>query len=126
MRNEHDVTAFVAALSLMLAGAVAAPRLVAWTAESRSPTPRRRDTDGVRTLLKGGADVNAAQGDGMTALHRAALNGDLKTMDVLLYAGATTESLTRVGGCTPLHLASSRGHAGAVTRLLTAGSKPAR
>jgi uncharacterized protein len=125
MRNRVHVTAFVAALSLMLAGAVAAPRLVAWTAESPvADAAAKGDTDGVRTLLKGGADVNAAQGDGMTALHWAALNGDLKTMDVLLYAGATTESLTRVGGYTPLHLASSRGHAGAVTRLLTAGSKP--
>jgi ankyrin repeat protein len=84
----------------------------------------RSDVESVRTLVRGGADVNAAQGDGMTALHWAALNGDLKTMDVLLYAGAATESLTRVGAYTPLHLASSRGHAAAVTRLLAAGSKP--
>ena len=28
-----------------------------------------RDHDGVRSLLKSGADVNASQGDGMTALH---------------------------------------------------------
>jgi ankyrin repeat protein len=77
----------------------------------------------VRTLLKGGADVNAAQPDGMTALHWAALGNDLETMDVLLYAGAATEALTRVGAYTPLHLASSRGHAGAVARLLAAGSR---
>jgi ankyrin repeat protein len=31
----------------------------------------KRDTDAVRTLLKNGEDVNAAQGDGMTALHWA-------------------------------------------------------
>ena len=60
----------------------------------------------------------------MTALHWAALNGDLKTTNVLLVAGATTEPLTRVGGYTPLHLASSRGHAAVVARLLDAGSKP--
>ena len=85
----------------------------------------RGDTEGVRTLLKGGADVNAAQGDGMTALHWTSLNGDLKTMDVLLVAGASTEALTRVGAYTPLHLASSRGQAAAITRLLEAGSKVA-
>ena len=32
----------------------------------------RADLDKVRTLLKGGADVNVAQGDGMTALHWSA------------------------------------------------------
>ncbi len=83
----------------------------------------RGDTEGVRTLLRGGADVNAAQGDGMTALHWTALEDDLETMNVLLYAGAATEALTRVGAYTPLHLASSRGHAAASTRLLEAGSK---
>ena len=38
----------------------------------------KRDAEAVRTLIKGGADVNAAQGDGMTALHWAARNGDVE------------------------------------------------
>jgi ankyrin repeat protein len=84
----------------------------------------RGDSDAVRTLLGQGADLNAAQGDGMTALHWAALNGDLKTMNLLLVAHANAEPLTRLGGYTPLHLASSRGHAAAVARLLEAGSNP--
>ena len=70
----------------------------------------RGEADRVRTLLRDGADVNAAQGDGMTALHWTALNGDLETTNVLLVAGATADALTRVGRYTPLHLASSRGH----------------
>src|SRR5687767_6110655 len=84
----------------------------------------RGDAARVRALLRDGADVNAPQGDGMTALHWSALNGDLDSTNVVLQAGATTEPLTRVGRYTPLHLASSRGHAAVVARLLEAGSKP--
>ena len=44
----------------------------------RSPTPRCAATRApFALLLKQGADVNAAQGDGMTALHWAATHGDV-------------------------------------------------
>ena len=101
--------------------------LLARTASAPSPVAdaaQRGDTEAVRTLVRGGADVNAPQGDGMSALHWTALNGDLQTMNVLLIAGAATEPLTRIGRYTPLHLASSRGHGAVVARLLDAGSKP--
>lgn len=76
----------------------------------------------VKALLAKGADVNAAQGDGMTALHWAALNGDASLTSVLIGAKANHEAVTRLGRYTPLHLASSRGHAAVVRQLLTAGS----
>ncbi|HYN09844.1 MAG TPA: ankyrin repeat domain-containing protein [Vicinamibacterales bacterium] len=123
MRSRSYLTVFAGVLVLTLV-AFTAPRVLATSASPVADAAQRADTDAVRTLLRDGADVNAAQGDGMSALHWAALNGDLKTMDVLLYAGATTESLTRVGNYTPLHLASSRGHGAVVARLLEAGSKP--
>jgi uncharacterized protein len=124
MFNRLRLTALALIVSCVLAGATTASRLLALTADSPvADAAMRGDTEGVRTLLRGGADVNAAQGDGMTALHWTALANDLQTMNVLLYAGAATEALTRVGAYTPLHLASSRGHAAAVTRLLEAGSK---
>ena len=41
------------------------------------------DTTAVRKLLASGADVNVAQGDGMTALHWAAERGDLAMANVL-------------------------------------------
>jgi ankyrin repeat protein len=124
MLNRPRVTALALTVSCALVGATMAARLSAASADSPvADAAMQGDTDGVRKLLRGGADVNAAQADGMTALHWTALGDDLETMNVLLYAGAATEALTRVGGYTPLHLASSRGHAAAVARLVQAGSK---
>ena len=40
--------------------------------------------DAVRALLKQAADVNAAQGDGMTALHWAAMKDDAELAQTLL------------------------------------------
>ena len=82
----------------------------------------KRDAEVVRTLIKGGADVNAAQGDGMTALHWAARNGDVELTRVLLYAGANVKASTRLGGYTPLLLAAQQGHAAVIAALITAGS----
>ncbi|MCA1790038.1 MAG: ankyrin repeat domain-containing protein, partial [Thioalkalivibrio sp.] len=80
------------------------------------------DVAQVRTLLRQGADVNAPQPDGLTALHWAALNDSQEIVDVLLYAGANMEPLTRVGGYTPLHLAARSGHAAVVRSLLEHGA----
>jgi len=55
----------------------------------------RGDLETVRTLIAGGADVNASQGDGMTALHWAAENGDLEMVKTLLFAGAFPDAATR-------------------------------
>ena len=47
----------------------------------------RRDQAVVRTLLKSGADVNAAQIDGTTALHWAAYHDDAETAALLVEGG---------------------------------------
>ncbi len=84
----------------------------------------RRDAAAVKMLLKQGADVNAAQGDGMTALHWAAEHGDVALARVLLYAGARKDAATRNGTYTPLHLAAKRGNAAVVRALLEGGANP--
>ncbi len=82
----------------------------------------KHDKDGVRTLLKNGEDVNAAQGDGMTALHWAARAGDLELTQMLLYAGANVKATTRLGGYTPLLMAADQGHAAVIAALVAGGA----
>ena len=77
----------------------------------------------MKKLLKEGADVNGAQGDGMTALHWAALNGDAELASMLLFAGANVGAKTRIGGYTPLHLAAQVGHASVIAPLVAAGAQ---
>ena len=67
--------------------------------------------DAVRTLLKQAADVNAAQGDGMTALHWAAMKNDGDLVQTLFFAGANVRATTRIGSYTPLILAAKSGSA---------------
>jgi ankyrin repeat protein len=78
----------------------------------------------VRLLIKQGADVNAAQGDGMTALHWAARHGDAELARTLVYAGANLKATTRLGGFTPLIMASQIGDSAVLEVLLKAGADP--
>ena len=81
----------------------------------------RRDQAVVRTLLKGGADVNAPQVDGTTALHWAAYNDDGETAAVLVKAGANVNAANSYG-VPPLALACTNGNAVVVRLLLEAGA----
>ena len=82
------------------------------------------DAQSVRYLLQHGEDVNAAQSDGLTALHWAAINNNLEVTEILLYAGGSVKSTTRVGGYTPLHLASQSGYFEIMGAMLEAGADP--
>jgi uncharacterized protein len=118
MKNIRLVTYLASALLMTaLVGAAASSSTVADTA-------MRGDRDAVRALLKQGADVSAAQGDGMTALHWAAERGDAAMAEMLVYAGANVAAVTRIGQYTPLHLASRTGSAPVVQALLKAGASP--
>src|SRR4051812_28446799 len=72
-------------------------------AASVADAAMRRDAAAVKGLLNQGGDVNAAQGDGMTALHWAASQADAALVRTLLGAGADVNRTTRLGGYQALH-----------------------
>lgn len=80
--------------------------------------------EAVHSLLKRKANVNGAQGDGMTALHWAAYWDDVEMMKLLLAAGANVHAVTRVGAIPPLFLACANGSSAALELLLKAGANP--
>jgi ankyrin repeat protein len=59
----------------------------------------------------------------MTALHWAAVNGDLELVNMLVRAGANLKAATRISAATPLLLAAENGHAAVVRALLDAGAE---
>jgi ankyrin repeat protein len=109
------VASAMGALSLSVALSAAPAATVAEAAKTG-------DREAVRALLKQGVDVNAAEGDGMTALHWAARQGDAELAQMLLYAGANVKATTRLGGYTPLILASQNGSAALLDALIKAGA----
>ncbi len=114
-----------ARVGLWIALALAAARLAAAGVDDArvADAVMRADRAGVRTLLAQGANVNATQPDGTTALHWAARMGDVDTAKLLLKAGAKASAATRYG-VTPLHLASVNGSATMIDALIRAGADP--
>jgi len=119
MRRTLIAISAVGALCLSALLHAAAPAM------SLADAAMQGNKDAVRNLLKQGADVNTAQGDGMTALHWAAQKGDVDLAKTLLYAGANVKAATRVGGYTPLLIASKVGNAPMIEALVAGGADPA-
>jgi ankyrin repeat protein len=77
----------------------------------------------VKLLLDRGANVNARDDKGVTAVMLAALNGDAALLQGLLDRGAAVDARTR-DGWTALTYAARKGHADVARRLLRAGADP--
>jgi ankyrin repeat protein len=77
----------------------------------------------VKALIAQHADVNAAEADGMTALHWAVRSNDAQTVQMLIHAGAKVNAVSRYG-MTPILLAAQNGDPTVVAALLKAGANP--
>lgn len=75
-----------------------------------------RDIETMRLLIERGADVNAPQQMGYTALHTAAQHGDEAMVEMLLAAGANPKAIAG-DGKSPADLASAQGHTVLAERL---------
>ena len=84
---------------------------------------KNADWEAVHALVEQGADLDEAQGDGMTALHWASYWGDLDTVDLLVGAGADPNAATDLG-VTPLWTTAEHGSVAIADRLLEAGADP--
>lgn len=82
------------------------------------------DIETIRALIAEAVDVSSAQGDGMTALHWAALNGDAQIAQLLIYAGANVRATTRLGGYTPLLMGAKSGSDSIIDLLLKRSVDP--
>jgi uncharacterized protein len=114
MKRGLHVFLFLAAAAT--AGAETAPLITA---------ARNADVAAVRALVQQKADVNAAEGDGATALHWASYHDHLEAADLLIRAGAKVNAANDLGA-TPLWLAAQNGSAAMTRRLLQAGADPNR
>lgn len=84
---------------------------------------QQKDFAAVAALVEEGADVDAAQVDGMTALHWAVYHDDAETVKLLIDAGANATSKNRYG-VTALSIACTNGNTEIVEMMLDAGADP--
>jgi ankyrin repeat protein len=116
MRTLRSGTAFLASV-LAVSFAVPVAAQVSMLAAAKG-----NDREAVRRLVaQKPAEVNAAEGDGTTALHWASYHDDVEMAGMLLAAGAKVNAANDLGA-TPLWIASQNGSPAMVRRLLRGGA----
>jgi ankyrin repeat protein len=130
-RDSKEATALVSAVSrnvvesakMLLAiseGASMTRMFSAVEKSDKSPATANRLAI-VRTLIEGGVDVNAADKEGDTALHKATQMGDVEVIGLLLASAADVNARTKTGR-TALMTAAVWSFAECTSALLAAGA----
>ena len=110
---------FLVAMAVCLADACAGVTASA----SMADAAEQRDTAAIARLIALGANVDARQADGMSALIWAAYHADADTVRQLIDAGADVEAANRYG-VSALSVACTNGSGAIVEQLLDAGADP--
>jgi ankyrin repeat protein len=110
----------------LTAGLAAALLAVTWatvlTGVPLRTAARTGNAELLRIALLAGSPRNAADGNGLTALHHAAMRDDVAIIERLVHAGASVRAVSRPEGNTPLHNAARAGATDAIAALVAAGS----
>jgi ankyrin repeat protein len=115
-----------ACLLLVVIGASATAGAAA--AADRPPlvaAAKNGDREALRALVERRTDLDAADGDGTTALHWASHRDDVDSARLLVTAGANVNAANDLGA-TPLWIASQNGSVPLASLLLQAGADPNR
>ena len=75
------MTGFLRFLAVMLVALLLSDRAKGGVTSPLADAVEKQDAAAIQSLFDAGADVNAAQADGTTALHWAARHSDSKTAD---------------------------------------------
>src|SRR4051812_39383621 len=118
-RNPSRVLVLGAVAALILAAAPDRAKL----GSALIDAARGDDQASVASLLRQGADVNAREDDGTTALAWAASRSNIGIAELLLKAGANP-NLTNELGIGPLFLAITNGSTGMASLLIDKGADP--
>ena len=110
-------------MAFVLSGVWASGAAAAGADGGLADAAKARDWARVAALIEAGADVDARQADGATALHWAAYWDEPDALERLVRAGANVDARNEYGA-PPLWAACANRHLGAVERLLAAGADP--
>ena len=77
----------------------------------------------IESLISSGANVNAKNNLGRTALHLAAILGKCESAELLIGGGADVNAKDKCAGRTALHYAASQGHQEIVELLISSDAE---